>query len=322
MAKLQLALYWAASCGGCDVAVLDLNEHVLDIAEIADIVFWPIALDFKVEDVRRLPDSSIDVCLFNGGIRTTENAEMARLLRAKSGLMVALGSCAHLGGIPGLANLSPRRELLRHTYRDTPSTANEVGTFPLERTPAPPGELDLPALLPGVQPLDRIVPVDHYIPGCPPAPDRLWEAVQAIVGSQLPPPGAVIGASDVALCEECPRTRSEKRITSFRSIATLTPDPDVCLLEQGVICCGPATRAGCGAACLAANMPCRGCYGPLPGVVDQGSKMLSAVASVIDASDPDEIDRIVAEVEDPVGTFYRFGLPASLLCGPRTEDPA
>jgi F420-non-reducing hydrogenase small subunit len=131
-----------------------------------------------------------------------------------------------------------------------------------------------------------------------------------------------VGARDVALCEDCPRTRNEKRITSFRSMATFTPDPEVCLLEQGVICYGPATRAGCGAACIAANMPCRGCYGPLPGVVDQGSKLLSAVASVIDASEPEEIDRIVAEIEDPVGTFYRFGLPASLLGAVRPKDPA
>ncbi len=322
MAKLQLAVYWAAACGGCDVAMLDLGERVLDIAEIADIVLWPIALDHKYEDVRRLPDGAIDVCLFSGGIRNSENAGLARLLRAKSKLMVALGSCAHLGGIPALANLSERRDLLRHVYRDTSSTVNPEGTIPLETVPSPAGDLELPELEGRVRALDEVVSVDYYVPGCPPATDRLWEVVQAIAGGELPPRGSVVGACDVALCEECPRTRDEKRITGFRSIATFVPDPEICLLEQGVICCGPATRGGCGAACVSTNMPCRGCYGPMPGVADQGGKLLSAVASVIDASDPDTIERIVAQIEDPAGTFYRFGLAGSLLPAARTRDTA
>ena len=144
--------------------------------------------------------------------------------------------------------------------------------------------------------------------------------IQALVENRLPPPGTVVGASDVALCEECPRSRTERRIDGFRSIATFEPDPEICLLEQGVICCGPATRGGCGAACIASNMPCRGCYGPLPGVIDQGSKLLSAVASVIDASEPEEIERIVAQIEDPAGTFYRFGLPRALLPGAQPRN--
>jgi F420-non-reducing hydrogenase small subunit len=322
MAKLKLAMYWGAACGGCDVAVLDLNERVLDIAELADIVFWPIALDFKYEDLRRMPDRSIDVCFFSGGVRSTENEELARVLRAKSAVLVALGTCAHLGGIPGLANLSSRRDLLRYVFRETATTVNPEGTVPLESSPGPLGELELPGLQTRVRALDQVVPVDYYLPGCPPHTDRLWEVVTAIAAGQLPPSGAVVGARDVALCEECPRVRNEKRISGFRSLATFVPDPETCLLEQGVICCGPATRAGCEATCIAANMPCRGCYGPLPGVYDQGGKLLSAVASVIDASEPEEIDRIVAQVEDPVGTFYRFGLPASLLREARHGDPA
>ncbi len=322
MAKLKLAMYWGAACGGCDVAVLDLNEKVLDIAELADIVFWPIALDFKYEDVRRMPDGSIDVCLFSGGVRTAENEELARVLRAKSAVLVALGTCAHLGGIPGLANLSSRRDLLRYVYRETPTTVNPDGTIPLESFVGPFGELELPGFLSRVRALDQVVPVDYFLPGCPPSTDRLWEVVAAIAAGQLPPPGTVVGARDVALCEDCPRARHEKRISGFQSLATFVPDPENCLLEQGVVCCGPATRAGCGATCIAGNMPCRGCYGPLPGVFDQGGKLLSAVASVIDASEPEEIDRIVGEVEDPVGTFYRFALPASLLREARHGDPA
>ena len=315
MARLKLASYWAAACGGCDVAILDLHERILKLAELADLVFWPIALDTKYEDVRRMPDGFIDLCLFSGAIRNTENQAIAQLLRQRSKLMVAFGSCAHLGGIPGLANLFTRRDLLRHVYQGSASTLNPETVVPLERVHGPLGELELPEFWHSVRPLDQVVPVDYYIPGCPPASDRIWEVVEAVVAGALPARGSVVGATEVALCDTCTRTKGEKRIKQFRSIAHFIPDPKTCLLEQGVICCGPATRGGCGGSCVSANMPCRGCYGPLPGVVDQGGKLLSAVASVIDSDDPQEIDRIVEGVEDPAGTFYRFGLPAALLPG-------
>ena len=97
MAKPKIALYWAASCGGCDVAVLDTNEKILDIADIADIVLWPIALDFKYHHVEAMEDGAIDLCLFNGAIRNSEQERIAQLLRAKSKVMVAFGACACFG---------------------------------------------------------------------------------------------------------------------------------------------------------------------------------------------------------------------------------
>jgi F420-non-reducing hydrogenase small subunit len=92
MAKPKIAIYWAASCGGCDVAVLDTNEKLLDIAAIADLVLWPIALDFKYHHIEAMPDKSIDLCLWNGAIRNSEQEKIANLLRAKSKVMVAFGS--------------------------------------------------------------------------------------------------------------------------------------------------------------------------------------------------------------------------------------
>jgi F420-non-reducing hydrogenase small subunit len=91
------------------------------------------------------------------------------------------------------------------------------------------------------------------------------------------------------------------------------PDPETCLMEQGIICMGAATRSGCGWRCIGSNMPCRGCYGPLPNVQDQGAKILSAIASHIDSEDPAEVERILEGIPDPAGYFYRFGLPHSLL---------
>lgn len=93
--KPKLAMYWASSCGGCEIAVLNIGEHLLVVDEVFDLAFFPCLADFKVSDLKSYPAGYIDVCLFNGAIRTSENEEMAQLLREKSKIMVAFGSCAY-----------------------------------------------------------------------------------------------------------------------------------------------------------------------------------------------------------------------------------
>jgi F420-non-reducing hydrogenase small subunit len=320
--KGKLALYWAASCGGCEIAVLALNEKILDVAAAFEIVLWPVAVDAKVRDVERMPDGSIDVCLFNGSIRTSEQEYMAQLLRRKAKVLVAFGSCAHEGCIPGLANSTSAEEIFRTVYHQTPSTENPTGTRPQHVTIVPEGTLHLPAFYETVKTLGQTVRVDYYLPGCPPEAERIWDAVVAILEGKLPPPGSVIGA-DTTVCDECKRTRNEKRIKQFKRTWQIIPDEETCLLEQGLLCCGIATRAGCGALCPQVNSPCIGCYGPNNDVKDYGMRLMSALASVIDSNSPEEVDRIIEEgIPDPVGSFYRFSLPASLLRRKRINSGA
>jgi F420-non-reducing hydrogenase small subunit len=317
MDKPKLAVYWAASCGGCDIAILDIEAHLLDVAAVFDLVLWPVATDFKYADVERLDDGAIALTLWNGGIRTSENEHLARLLRRKSKLLVAFGSCAAAGGIPALANAVAPDAVFERVYRDNPSTVNAAGVVPRERCAVPEGELALPAFLPTLRPLRDVVAVDYTMPGCPPQPAQIWAVLSLVLeGRALPPQGAVLGAGEKSCCDECSRTREEKKLSAFVRPHQITPDPARCLLDQGVVCIGPATRSGCGALCPAAGMPCRGCYGPPPGVRDQGAKMLSALASVIDATDPAQIDAILAGIEDPLGTFYRFGVPGAAPAPP------
>jgi F420-non-reducing hydrogenase small subunit len=320
MAKPKLALYWAASCGGCDVAVLDTNEKILDIANLADIVFWPIAMDYKYHHVRAMEDKSIDLCLFNGAIRSSEQEEIARLLRDKSKVMVAFGACACFGGIPALANFTDRAGIFQRAYIEAPSNNNVEGNFPLLQTKVAEGELELPELFETVLTLAQVVDVEYFVPGCPPPVDLILKLVDLYATGKLPPPGSVI-ASDKSLCDECKRIKEEKKITRFYRPHEIIPDPEKCLLEQGIICCGPATRGGCGMRCIEANMPCRGCFGPPPGVVDQGAKLVSAIASIYQGESEEEIARMVDEVLDPAGTFYRFGLADSILKKKRLEKP-
>jgi len=311
--KGKLAIYWAASCGGCEISILGIHEKVLEVDKAFDIVLFPCGADGKVHDIEKLPDKSIDLCLFNGGVRTSEQEYMAQLLRAKSKVLVAFGACASEGSIPGLANLHDRREVFQTVYHDNPSIDNPTGVEPRTEQEAPEGMLHLPLFYDTLKTLGQTVDVDYYLPGCPPESERIWETLVAILEGKLPPPGSVIGESKT-VCDVCERKRTEKKIKSFKRVWQTIPDNETCLLEQGIICCGIATRAGCGALCPKVNSPCIGCYGPADGVVDVGARMMSALASVIDSEDPQEIEQIIAEgIPDPVGQCYRFGLAGSLL---------
>ena len=314
MGKLKLAVYWASSCGGCDIAIVELGEHLLDLAQVADIVFWPAAMDFKYDDVEKMGDGAIDVTLFNGAVRTETDAEIARLLRRKTKALVAFGSCATEGCIPSLTNVKGPDYALNWAMRDAPTVDNPEVVLPRRRFTMPEGTLTLPAMYTRVRTLEQVVPVDYKLPGCPPNHDQVWKAMGAVIEGKLPAKGSIIGVDPRAVCDQCPRTREGKiQVERFYRVHEIVPDPERCLLEQGLICAGPATHAGCGALCIKANMPCRGCYGPPEGVVDQGAALLSAVVAAMAGESDAEIRRVLATVVDPVGTFYRFSLAASLL---------
>ena len=314
--KLKFAFYWAASCGGCEIAVLDIDEKILDVVQIADIVFWPVAMDIKYKDVENMPDKYIDVCFFNGAIRTEEQEYMAKLLRQKSKILIAYGACSYIGGIPGLANLSNKQEIFEKAYIQTFSTVNPNKVLPRTRVKVPEGELELPDFYDTVKTLDQTVEVDYYVPGCPPAVERTLYALEVIAKGELPPKGTVL-APLKSVCDECPRKKSEKKISRIYRPYEITPDPERCLLEQGIICMGPATRGGCGARCLKANMPCTGCGGPCPNSPEQGAAMISALASILGLENEKEAymeaEKLIEQIKDPIGTFYLYSLPSSII---------
>ncbi len=322
-AKPKFAMYWAASCGGCEIAVLNTHEKILDVDANFEVVFWPVAMDAKYKDVEAMPDRSILLTLFNGGIRTTENAELAHLMRQKSQILVAFGSCACEGCIPGLANLSNKQALFDTVY-NSPSTTNSQETRPQPETAVPEGTLKIPYFYPVLKTLDQVVDVDYYIPGCPPESHQISAVIDLVIQvvqgkALLPAKGATIGAGESTVCDECPRQRNIKAIKKFTRIQELkVVDPALCLLEQGIPCNGPATRSGCGALCPQAGAQCIGCYGPAAGVIDYGARLMTAFASVIDSTDPQEIDAILDGLVDPAGQFYRFNLASSLLRASRS----
>jgi F420-non-reducing hydrogenase small subunit len=306
MDKLKFAMYWAASCGGCEITMLDINEKILDVVALADIVFWPVALDVKYKDVETMPDKSIDVCFFNGAIRTSENEHMAKLLREKSKILIAFGSCAHEGDVVGLANLWNKDTVFERIYEETPSTANPDHVLPQTSVKVCEGVITIPEFYNTVRTLDQTVDVDYYMYGCPPQPKLIIAAVEAIAKNQLPPKGSSLGPNK-SICDECYREKKDRKLNSIKRIYEIDDDETTCFWDQSVICMGPATRAGCGAQCLQVNIPCTGCQGPGPGVKEQGSAMMTALSAIA------VNDKVLDQIVDPIGTFYKYSLAHSIL---------
>ncbi|MGD9611258.1 MAG: hypothetical protein AB7U59_17820 [Desulfovibrionaceae bacterium] len=309
----QIALYWCAGCGGCEESVIDLAEGLLGVAETADIVFWPVALDARYADLAALADGALAATLINGAIRLEAHVHMVRLLRRKSKRIIAHGTCAHLGGVIGLGNLHPSGQLLETAFRRVASMADPAGPLPGNAAPGtwPP----LTGLLPAVLPVAGVVPVDAIIPGCPPPPETMARVLDDIVHDRPPPPGHVYAARK-SLCHECPRlaSRPEKiTVTRFKRLHETLWDPTVCFLPQGLICLGPVTRGGCNARCIGANMPCRGCFGPPETMDDAGAGAISLIAALMADADDAELEAVIESIPDPMGLFYRYGLAASPL---------
>ena len=168
---------------------------------------------------------------------------------------------------------------------------NEDKTYPRMEFKNNGHTLTLPELRNVVRALDQVVEVDYYIPGCPPTPKITKAAIGALLNGILPPKGSVL-APDMALCDQCPRKSTKPATLSFTEFKRphLTPlDPDKCFLAQGVVCMGPATRAGCEAVCTCGGMPCTGCFGPTSRVQDQGAKILSSLCANVAAKEEKEI---------------------------------
>jgi F420-non-reducing hydrogenase small subunit len=312
--KPKIAMYWAASCGGCEISLANLHENLINVDAAFQLVFCPCLVDGKKHDVEALRDGELLITFFNGAIRTDENEEMARLLRKKSKILIAYGSCAYEGCIPGLSNFHTRDDHMKAVYLDNPSIDNPKGILPQPSTTVPEGTRTIPKFHDRVKTLGQTVDVDYFLPGCPPESAQVWAVIEAVIqGIELPKKGAVIGAGKCTVCDECEKKKEEKKVKKFFRTYEIVPDREKCLLEQGVLCLGPATRDGCKAQCPN-NVDMR----------DQGAKMIGALGTAIDLGDTKDlseeqiaarVEEVISTIPDYAGVFYKYSLPGSILGG-------
>jgi len=313
MSKIKIAVSWNSSCGGCDESIVDIEEKILDVAEKAEFVFWPCAMDFKYSDLDKFEEKEIAVALINGGIQNSEQYHVVKKLRNKSELIVAFGSCACFGGIPSLANLTSVKEIFNVSYINSPTVVNPEGVWP-KSTASPDGyDLSLPKMFSSVYKLDDVIKVDYFLPGCPPTAELIIKALEAILSGNLPERGSVL-APDTSLCRSCNRNNTKPEnilIERVKRIHQIEADPEICFLAQDVLCMGPVSRDGCDYPCIRGNMPCTGCMGPVSST-DQGAEMVGLLGAILSGDSE--------ELADPAGTFYRYSVAASFLGRKRKEN--
>ncbi len=313
--KPKVAIYWLTACGGCDETIVDLNEAILQVADAVDIVLWPVAMDFKYKSIKAMKKGEITLSIIHGSVRNSEQEEMARLLREKSQIVLAFGACACFGGTAGLANFRTKKDIFDWVYRDAPTVVNPKKNYPRTETIINGNKLTLPEFYERVYKLDDIIDVEYYLPGCPPPPELVAQAVFAVVEGKLPPRGTTLTPRK-PLCDACARNQSKPlkmEISEIKRIHAVEADPDKCFLAQGILCMGPAIRSGCGETCIRINMPCRGCFGPVEGVADAGTKFISGLAALLGAESESDATKAIDGIADLAGYCYRFSLPSVSL---------
>ena len=318
MNKLKVAFGAGASCAGCDVAIVNLGENLLSLSEMVEFVFWTTATDFKIDDLKSYEE--LDLAIFAGSVRTSEHEELVKLLRQKSKLVIALGSCACFGGIPSLANLYDKNELLNSIYTKSLSSGEERG-IPKSLTKLDNIELTLPEFKNWCDPLDYVTSVNVYVPGCPPQEGTLeWfvRIVDEYCQTRSVPNGLTL-ASEKSLCDACPRKLpKEISIEKLYRVHEIKLDETKCFLQQGVLCLGPVTKGGCDEKCIKANMPCRGCMGPVPTLKDPGAKIISVLGTILQCDrekqlSEEELKKTIENIHDLTGSLYSYSIPLSLI---------
>jgi len=280
---VRLATMGMAGCSGCHIAILDVGVKLLELLKGAELVY-----SYPLVDTKNPIPANIDVALVEGSIRSDHDREMALQMRRQAKFVVALGACSAFGGVNGLANLFGGKKGVEYVYTQTVTMAQKL--IPSEH---------VPQILPDDLRLADVVKVDFVVPGCPPNPEEIAKVVSALVAGKTPT------LSSKSVCDECPLERLTAAPTQLRRSYEI-PEPRRCLLSQGFLCMGPATRAGCDAACTHRGMPCTGCRGPAETVWDQGVAMIDALAAMA-------VDLAGFQLPRMAGTFARYTYASSQL---------
>ena len=273
---------WLNSCSGCEISILNIGDPLLDLLPQLEFVHMTALVDHKfygqLGDKTDMELPEADVAIVSGGVRNAEHKHELEEMRKKAKVLIALGSCAAYGGIPAHANMWKNEEVFEEVYRQSPTTEPS----------ADPNDPNIPAWTPTCGALDEVVKVDITIPGCPPHPDWIVEALSALLEGKsswkLP---------ERSVCDTCPVIREQKSgggpVKRWLQNMEFNPEEGLekmrCINEQGVLCLGPVTLAGCAGKsgvprCVQARTPCRGCFGPIRKGARPMVDMMGSLSSV------------------------------------------
>jgi F420-non-reducing hydrogenase small subunit len=291
MDKVPVSFEWLSGCSGCEIGVIDLHERLFKILEAISIVRLPILVD-----VKDYPKATLGIV--TGALRTEHDLECAAKMRESCQKILAFGTCAVYGGPQGSGYAHSLDELQEAAFTKNPSTQTHF--VPDHGVP--------PLLRQGVIPLDAAISVDTYLPGCPPHPYYIFEALQALLS------GAEPEYSYQNVCHYCNRIMSHTEVNAVNRLYDVKVDPASCFLSQGIICLGSATLDRCRGACPTRGMPCTGCSGPSENVVLEPNRDLrTEVAGRMAAMTKVPRDQVIRELETQAKTWYAYAMASPVF---------
>ncbi len=288
-AKPKLSLEWLSSCSGCELGILDLHDKFLTLLDSVELMRMPILMDVKTYE-------EADIGIITGSIRTEHDYKSALKMRDSCKMIVALGTCAVYGGPQGAAYAHTNETLTAAAFVDNPTTLTDF--VPSE----------VPKLLEGLYPLDSVIKVDLYLPGCPPHAAFILDGLTSLIKKRP----TKIGRHSV--CIRCKRVMRKTKIKEFKPAVGGGLDPQLCFLSQGCLCFGSVTLDRCLAPCPANGVPCFSCGGPTEDIILEPQKdVRSQIAMRMSSLTAIDYDDIVRAIESQAKTHFAYAMASPVF---------
>lgn len=288
--KTKVSTEWLSGCSGCHVAMVDLHEKLINILDDIEFVRIPVLMDEK-----GYPEA--DIGIVEGAVRSEHDREALLSMRKSVKKLIAFGTCAVYGGPSGIGWLYTKESIINRVYSEViTATAKEKL------------DGDVPHLEQSVVPIDEIVEVDIYLPGCPPHP--FWVAT-ALGALQTPEKHTL---SQKTVCSLCERRMNKQTGVSLKPSDTTAPDDKLCLLCQGVICMGSVTMERCMSPCPNKGVACTGCAGPsFDIIVEPHLDIKNMIAKRMHLLTGIDIEKIKEHIEREAVTYYSYSLASPVI---------
>jgi F420-non-reducing hydrogenase small subunit len=293
--KIQVNIEWLSSCGGCDTSLVDMHEKVLQLFEAVEFMHWPLLTDIKGH-----PKATLG--LISGAVRTEHDRKLAIAMRKSCDTIIAFGTCAVYGGISGASRAHSPQEILDRVYVHNKTT--EGGAAP---------KTAIAALEETVQPVDEVIPVDLYLPGCPPHAAFTFDALSALLA------GRPAKARDESVCGRCKRVMKKTEATAIKQSWDRVADTSLCFLSQGQICLGSVTLDRCLSPCTEVGVACSGCAGPTMQILTEPNRDIrTEVAERMSRLTKIPAADVVKCIEEGAKTHYAYAMATKMVGGKST----
>ena len=281
---------WLSDCSGCHIAIVDLHEKILSVLDSVSIQRCPV-----LTDIKDYPHATVG--LVSGAIRNEHDRHAAKEMRKSCDLVIAWGSCAVFGGPAGAGNVHTREEIADAVYVNNKTTVS-----------SPPPSCEVSPLEASVSPLDTAIEVDLYLPGCPPHPAFVFDALLALVEGRSPK------SKQESVCGTCNRQMRKTDVAAIVPNSDGVADAKNCFLSQGYLCMGSATIDRCLSPCPQNGIPCTGCAGATMQILTEPNRDIrTEIAERMSKLTKIPHAAIVAEIERTSKSHYSYTMATQMI---------